>query len=140
MGKLVFGGILLVAAAFIRLAAATLVPVPGVGGVRRPASGLMRVVSLGFAAVGLLIVLSSMSVVIGPGTVGVKHAVGYVSPGALRPGMRVVEPWSAVERFSTREEQFPEGDQPEEIAALTQRLASRSKFGVLILASRSGKA
>ena len=119
MGKLVFGGILLLAAAFIRLAAASMVQVQGVGSVRRPASSLMRTVSLGFAALGILMVLASMIVVIRPGTVGVKHAFGYVSDRALLPGLRFVEPWSSVERFSTREEQYPEVDAPEAMDALS---------------------
>jgi regulator of protease activity HflC (stomatin/prohibitin superfamily) len=119
MGKLIFGAVLLLAAAFIRLAAASVVQVQGVGGVRRPASNLMRLVSLGFAVVGALVVLASMIVVIGPGTVGVKHAFGYVSDRPLLPGLRFVEPWSSVERFSTREEQYPEVDQPEAMDALS---------------------
>jgi regulator of protease activity HflC (stomatin/prohibitin superfamily) len=119
MGKLVFGGILLLAAVFIRLAAASVVQIQGVGGVRRPVSGMMRALSLVFAALGVIVILASAIVVIGPGTVGVKHAFGYVSPNSLMPGIRVVEPWSSVERFSSREEQFPEVDQPEEIDALS---------------------
>ena|SRR5512134_693814 len=119
MGKLVFGAVLLLAALLIRVAAASVVQIQGVGGVRKPASNLMRLVSLGFAAVGVLVILGSMIAVIGPGTVGVKHAFGYVSPNALMPGIRVVEPWSSVERFSTREEQFPEVDQAEAIDALS---------------------
>lgn len=119
MGKLVFGGILLLAAAFLRLAAASAVQVQGVGSVRRPSSGLVRTLSLFFAAIGTVLVLSSAIVVIAPGTVGVKHAFGYVSDTPLLPGLRLVEPWSSVERFSTREEQFPEFDTPETMDALS---------------------
>ena len=119
MGKLVFGAILLLAAAFLRLAATSVVGVGGVGAVRRPSNSLLRTVALFFAGVGLLLVLSAMLVVIGPGTVGVKHAFGYVSDRALLPGLRFVEPWSSVERFSTREEQYPEVDAPEAMDALS---------------------
>jgi regulator of protease activity HflC (stomatin/prohibitin superfamily) len=119
MGKLVFGAVLLLAALLIRVAAASVVQIQGVGGVRKPASNLMRLVSLGFAVVGVLVILGSMIAVIGPGTVGVKHAFGYVSDRPLLPGLRFVEPWSSVERFSTREEQFPESDTPEMMDALS---------------------
>jgi len=58
--------------------------------------------------------------VVDPGEVGVRHAFGYVDPIPLLPGIRFVTPWSSVERFSTREEQFPEqGDAVETIAALS---------------------
>lgn len=119
MGKLVFGGILLLAAAFLRLAVTSAIPVQGVGAVRRPSSGLVRTLSLFFAGIGIVLVLSSAIVVIAPGTVGVKHAFGYVSNTALLPGLRFVEPWSSVERFSTREEQYPETDNAETMAALS---------------------
>jgi regulator of protease activity HflC (stomatin/prohibitin superfamily) len=46
---------------------------------------------------------------------GIRHAFGEVDPQPLLPGVRVVTP-SYVERFSTREEQFPErGDQAEQM-------------------------
>jgi regulator of protease activity HflC (stomatin/prohibitin superfamily) len=63
--------------------------------------------------------LFSTVVVIEPGQVGVRHAFGYVDPVALMPGIRYVPPWSSVERYSTREEQFPTGDEPETITALS---------------------
>jgi len=124
MGKLVFGGILLLAAAFLRLAITSAIPVQGVGSVRRPSSGLVRTLSLFFAGIGVVLVLSSAIVVIAPGTVGVKHAFGYVSNTALLPGLRYVEPWSSVERFSTREEQYPESDDAETMAALSSEQMS----------------
>jgi len=124
MGKLVFGGILLLAAAFLRLAVTSAIPVQGVGSVRRPSSGLVRTLSLFFAGIGVVLVLSSAIVVIAPGTVGVKHAFGYVSNTALLPGLRYVEPWSSVERFSTREEQYPESDDAETMAALSSEQMS----------------
>ena len=69
---------------------------------------------------GAVILLSSSVVVIDAGQVGVRHAFGEVDPQSLLPGVRFVTPWSSVERFSTREEQFPErSDQAEQIAALS---------------------
>ncbi|HXV85670.1 MAG TPA: SPFH domain-containing protein [Gemmatimonadales bacterium] len=86
----------------------------------RPLAGLMRTVSLALMGVGGLLVLGSALVVIQPGQVGVRHAFGYVDPAPLLPGIRFVTPWSLVERFSTREEQFPEtGEDVEAIAALS---------------------
>lgn len=119
MGKLVFGAMLLLAAAVFRLVAAAGVQVQGVGSVRRPTSGLLRNLSLVFAVIGGVLMLTSTMAVISPGTVGVKHAFGYVSDAPLLPGLRFVEPWSSVERFSTREEQFPETDMPEAMDALS---------------------
>ncbi len=119
MSKLVFGAVLLLIAAVLRLTAAAGVQIQGVGSVRRPAGGLLRTLSLLFGGVGIVLILSSMLVVVGPGTVGVKHAFGYVSDQALLPGLRFVEPWSSVERFSTREEQYPESDSPEALDALS---------------------
>jgi regulator of protease activity HflC (stomatin/prohibitin superfamily) len=117
MGKLVFGGVLLLAAFLLRVAAASAVAEGG--GARRASVGLLRSASAGFLVVAALLILASMIVVIAPGQVGVKHAFGYVSDTPLLPGIRFVEPWSSVERFSTREEPFPEVDQPEEIDALS---------------------
>src|SRR3990172_2363458 len=113
MCKLVFGAILL-AAAFLMftVSAAT----------REPAktATILRSVGGFIAAVGALFIVGSLIVVIGPGTVGVRHAFGHVDPAPLLPGIRFVTPWSSVERFSTREEQYPEGgDQVEEIDALS---------------------
>ena len=113
MGKLIFGAILL-AAAFLMftVSAAT----------REPAktATILRSVGGFIAAVGALFIVGSLIVVIGPGTVGVRHAFGHVDATPLLPGIRFVTPWSSVERFSTREEQYPEGgDQVEEIDALS---------------------
>jgi regulator of protease activity HflC (stomatin/prohibitin superfamily) len=59
--------------------------------------------------VGLGFVLTSTVAVIDAGQVGVRHAFGTVDSTALLPGVRLVSPWSSIERFSTREEQFPPG-------------------------------
>jgi regulator of protease activity HflC (stomatin/prohibitin superfamily) len=61
----------------------------------------------------------STIVVIGPGEVGVRHAFGHVDATPLLPGIRVVTPWSSVERYSAREEPFPESEEPEVIDALS---------------------
>jgi regulator of protease activity HflC (stomatin/prohibitin superfamily) len=110
MGKLVFGGFLLLVAFFMMIA-------------RTPGSrsaGLLRAFSLGFAALGAMFLLGSLVVIVEPGEVGVKHAFGSVSSEPLLPGVHMVTPWSSVERYSTREEQFPQSeDEHESIAALS---------------------
>ena len=113
MGKLVLGGVLLVAAFFLMVARA------GMAG--RPAGGAIRAVALFLAAIGVAFVLFSGVVVIQPGQVGVRHAFGYVDPKPLLPGVRFVPPWSQVERYSTREEQYPSaGREAETIPALSR--------------------
>ena len=113
MGKLVLGGVLLVAAFFLMVARA------GMAG--RPAGGPIRAVALFLAAIGVAFVLFSGVVVIEPGQVGVRHAFGYVDPKPLLPGVRFVPPWSQVERYSTREEQYPSaGREAETIPALSR--------------------
>jgi regulator of protease activity HflC (stomatin/prohibitin superfamily) len=115
MGQLVFGLVLLGVAFFLRLAASA-VRTEGT----RPVGGALRMLSLAAVVVGSLVVLASTGVVINAGEVGVQHAFGRVSPSPLLPGIRMVPPWSSVERYSTREEQYPfTGDQIEEIAALS---------------------
>ena len=116
MGKLVFGGVLLLAAFFVMLGRAGLSSGTG----PRPVAALLRVVALTLAVVGALLVLGSTIVIIEPGQVGVRHAFGSVDPVALFPGVRFVSPWSEVERYSTREEQYPEaGRAAETIPALS---------------------
>ncbi len=113
MGKLVFGGALLVAAFFLMVARA------GMAG--RPAGGAIRVVALLLATIGAAFVLFSGVVVIEAGQVGVRHAFGTVDPVPLLPGVRFVAPWSQVERYSTREEQYPmTGREAETIPALSR--------------------
>lgn len=121
MGQLVFGLVLLAVAFFLRIGVAAVRTEPG-----RPfggAGGAMRLLSLAALVVGTLAVLASTIVVIGPGSVGVRHAFGYVDPTPLISGIRFVTPWSSVERFSTREEQFPElggrGESSESMDALS---------------------
>jgi len=115
MGKLVGGGVLLVIAFSLLLAAATVrAQRPG------PISNLLRFAGYGVAVLAVLFATGSAMVVIDPGEVGVRHAFGYVDPGPLLAGIRLVAPWSTIERYSTREEQWPpRGEQTEVIEALS---------------------
>jgi regulator of protease activity HflC (stomatin/prohibitin superfamily) len=116
MGSLMLGGAILAAALLLFTAAA---------GRRSSAPGsasatLLRTAGWLLSAVGAIILVSSSVIVIDAGQVGVRHAFGEVDPDPLLPGVRFVTPWSSVERFSTREEQFPpRGDQSEQISALS---------------------
>jgi len=114
MGQMFFGLVLLAVAFFLRLGASA------VRDGARPVGGALRMASLGALVIGVLLLLGSTAVVINAGEVGVQHAFGSVSPSPLLPGIRMVPPWSSIERYSTREEQYPfTGDQVEEIAALS---------------------
>src|SRR5216117_3483661 len=113
MGELVFGLVLLGVAFFLRLGAAT---VRGDSAAGRPIGGILRILSYVAITIGVITVLGSTTVVINAGEVGVRHAFGTVDPTPLLPGIRIVTPWSSVERFTTREEQYPfTGEQVEEI-------------------------
>jgi regulator of protease activity HflC (stomatin/prohibitin superfamily) len=115
MGTMVVGLLLLLAAFFVRLGA-SFIKTEGT----RPIGGLLKLISIGLGVVGILVFLGSTSVVINPGEVGVQHAFGTVSPNPLMAGIRFVAPWASVERFSTREEQWPAmGAQVEEMEALS---------------------
>jgi len=112
MGKLVFGGVLLFISFFMMVARS------GATGSRSP--GMLRAMALAFASLGAVIMLGALIVVVDPGQVGVKHAFGTVDERPYLPGIHVVAPWSSVERYSTREEQFPQaGDEAESIEALS---------------------
>ncbi len=89
---------------------------------------VLRLVAFGLMAVAAFSVLGSMVKVIEPGTVGVQHAFGTVSPTPLLPGIRFVTPWSSVERYSTREEQWPSGTQDAE----TIQALSKEQMGMQI--------
>jgi regulator of protease activity HflC (stomatin/prohibitin superfamily) len=128
MGELVLGLVFLVIAFFVTTAS---VATKGQG--PRPVSGILRSVAIGFLALGILFILGSSLAVIQPGQVGVRHAFGYVDPEPLMPGIRFVTPWSSVERFSTREEQFPDvgGDERETMNALSsEQMAMKVDAGL----------
>jgi|GEM_PF-374127 len=117
MGTMILGFLLLLAAFFVRLGASFVKSDSGAG---RPIGGMLKLTSLGLAIVGVLVVIGAANVVINPGQVGVQHAFGSVSSAPLLPGIRIVPPWASVERFSSREEQWPPaGQQVEEIEALS---------------------
>jgi regulator of protease activity HflC (stomatin/prohibitin superfamily) len=117
MGELVFGLVLLGIAFFLRLGAAT-VRAESAGG--RSIGGVLRILSYVALAIGVITVLGATTVVINAGEVGVRHAFGTVDSKPMLAGIRFVLPWSSVERFSTREEQWPRaGAQVEEIEALS---------------------
>jgi regulator of protease activity HflC (stomatin/prohibitin superfamily) len=91
----------------------------------RPAGNAIRGVALFLAMMGTAFLLFSGVVVIEPGQVGVRHAFGSVDPVPLLAGVRFVTPWSQVERYSTREEQYPAtGRQAETIPALSREQMS----------------
>jgi len=115
MGKLIAAAVLLFIAFSLLLTAATVrAQRPG------PASNLLRVGGYVLGALAILLGLGSTMVVIDPGEVGVRHAFGYVQPSPLLAGIRLVVPWSEIERYSTREEQWPtHGEQIEAIEALS---------------------
>lgn len=102
MGTITVGVVLLLLALVVRMSGGSL----RAAGVK--ASGaLFSLSSMLLALVGVLVLLSSSFVVIDAGQVGVRHAFGKVDPFALQSGVRFVPPWSEVERYSTREEQWP---------------------------------
>lgn len=112
MGKLVFGGILVVLGVVALGVSAALKDSKG--------HGALRTLGIAGMTIGVAIAFTALMVVIDPGTVGVRHAFGYVDPRPLLPGIRIVPPWSEIERYSTRENQFPEaGDQRESMEALS---------------------
>lgn len=116
MGRLVLGGILLVVSLIILATASGL----KASGGPRPGATISRLVGLLLGALAVALLATSSLVVVDAGTVGVQHAFGKVSPTPLLPGVRFVPPWSQVERFSTREEQWPRaGEEAERIAALS---------------------
>ena len=113
MGSLVMG-LLLLFVAFVLFTVAA-------GRAGSAGSKLLRLVAFGLVGMAALTIVGSTVKVIEPGTVGVQHAFGTVSPTPLLPGIRVVPPWSSVQRYSTREEQWPSGrDVAEVISALSK--------------------
>jgi regulator of protease activity HflC (stomatin/prohibitin superfamily) len=119
MGKLFFGAVLVFIGLIVFLTGHVAKEKSGAAG------GALKLVSTLMFVVGVLVMLSGSTVVIAPGEVGVRHAFGSVDPKPLLPGIRIVTPWSEIERYSTREEQFPEqGDQRETMDALSSEQMS----------------
>jgi regulator of protease activity HflC (stomatin/prohibitin superfamily) len=115
LGSLMLGGAILVAAFLLFTAAAGRRASGGTSG-----AALLRLGGWLLTAIGAVILVSSSIIVIDAGQVGVRHAFGAVDSQPLLPGVRFVTPWSNVERFSTREEQFPpRSEQAEQISALS---------------------
>ena len=115
MGTLIFGFVLLAVGLVVRASAKSL------GSAGSKAAGLVvSLVSVVLIIIGAFTLVGSSVKVIDAGTVGVSHAFGKVSPIPLLPGVRFVPPWSEVERYSTREEQFPRAtEQSEQMDALS---------------------
>jgi regulator of protease activity HflC (stomatin/prohibitin superfamily) len=102
MGSIVLGVVILLVAAIVRSAGA------GMRTAGNKQSGLLvQLVSLALVVAAIGILISSSIKVIDAGQVGVRHAFGKVDPTPLLSGVRFVPPWSSVERYSTREEQWP---------------------------------
>lgn len=115
MGSLVMGILLLFVAFVLMTLAAGRQGGPGAG------AKILRLVAFALIFVAGLTIVGSMVKVIEPGTVGVQHAFGTVGTQPLLPGIRFVTPWSSVERYSTREEQWPSaGNEAETIQALSK--------------------
>lgn len=102
MGTLVLGVVILLVAAVVRTAGKGLQQAGGHG-----SGALVKLVSLGLVVVGVFILISSGVIVVPAGQVGVRYAFGSVDGAPLLSGVRVVPPWSSVEKYSTREEQWP---------------------------------
>jgi len=102
VGTIILGAVILLVAFVVRTAGSSLRTAGG-----RASGALVNLVSLGLLVLGLLILTSSSVVVIDAGQVGVRHAFGKVDPLPLYSGVRFVPPWSSVEKYSTREEQWP---------------------------------
>jgi len=112
MGKLMFGGFLIVLGLiFFAVSRSSR---------ENKAGPLLKTFGMIGMIVGTFLALTASMIVIDPGEVGVRHAFGTVDPLPLMPGIRFVSPWSEIERYSTREEQYPEGgDQRESMEALS---------------------
>lgn len=112
MATLIFGAALTFISFFVRAAA--------VGRAGGSGNALVKLASLGLLVAGVIVLSGSSVKVIPPGTVGVQHAFGKVAALPLYPGVRFVPPWAEIERFSTREEQFPvSGGEVERMAVLS---------------------
>ncbi|HET9274644.1 MAG TPA: SPFH domain-containing protein [Gemmatimonadales bacterium] len=112
MGTLVLGGVLLLVGLIVRSVAKS------TGS--RAAGSLISLVSIGLIVAAGVALLGSTLVIIEPGQVGVQHAFGKVRTRPLLAGVHLIPPWAEVERYSTREEQWPSaGEEAERMAALS---------------------
>jgi regulator of protease activity HflC (stomatin/prohibitin superfamily) len=102
MGTLILGVVILLVAVVVRTAGKGLQQAGG-----RSSGALISLVSLGLVVLGIGILISSSVIVVPAGQVGVRYAFGSVDVAPLLSGVRVVPPWSSVEKYSTREEQWP---------------------------------
>jgi regulator of protease activity HflC (stomatin/prohibitin superfamily) len=108
MTKLIFGALLIFVSLMVRAVGKSPGRLPG---------ALIKLVSTTLLLIGAFVLLTTSTVVIDAGQVGVRHAFGSVSPTPLLPGIRFVPPWSEIERYSTREEQWPRAAAEAEIMA-----------------------
>jgi regulator of protease activity HflC (stomatin/prohibitin superfamily) len=120
MGTLVLGFILLALGLVVRAAGTSLRSAGS-----KLAGTVVALLSVILVIVGALTLIGSSVKVIDAGTVGVQHAFGRVSSTPLLPGIRFVPPWSEVERYSTREEQFPpaQADAEQMVALSAEQMA-----------------
>lgn len=120
MGTIILGAVILLVAVVVKSAGA------GLRSAGSKMSGaLVNLVSLGLVVLGIIVLASSSVVVIDAGQVGVRHAFGKVDPAPLLSGVRFVPPWSSVEKYSTREEQWPaQSDAVETMDALSNEQMS----------------
>jgi regulator of protease activity HflC (stomatin/prohibitin superfamily) len=120
MGTIILGVVILLVAVVVKSAG------KGLRNAGSKMSGaLVNLISLGLVVIAAAILLSSTVVVINAGQVGVRHAFGKVDPMPLLSGVRVVSPWSSVEKYSTREEQWPaQSDAVETMDALSNEQMS----------------
>jgi regulator of protease activity HflC (stomatin/prohibitin superfamily) len=110
MGRLLFGIILLVIGFVVRTTGRR------IGASENDARGVvLRAATAILMVLGGGILISSTVKIIDAGQVGVQHAFGKVYDTPLLPGIRIVWPWSYVERYSTREEQFPQAQAASEV-------------------------
>lgn len=111
MGSLVLGVILLFVGLIVRSATKSTAS--------KAAGSLISLASIVLMVIGAIALFGSSVVIIDPGFVGVQHAFGKVKERPLLAGIHVVPPWAQVERYSTREEQWPVAGESESMAALS---------------------
>ena len=122
MGTLIFGTLLLIVGIILRSTGR------GAAGGSKAVGLIVTLASVVLMLVGAFTLISSSVKVIDAGTVGVQHAFGRVAPEPLLPGVRFVMPWAEVERYSSREEQFPAARE----AAETMAALSSEQMGMQV--------